>query len=149
MTDSIDEGTAIVDTNIVIYAYDPEDARKHQAAKSLLASLSGRGRLIFSAQVFNEFSSLTMKPRRAHPLSPLEVVEILRELAAIAEVVSITPAMTFLALDAMPRHGFSFWDALIWAAAKENGVATVYTEDFQHGRDVEGVRIVNPFLSTP
>jgi predicted nucleic acid-binding protein len=43
----------------------------------------------------------------------------------------------------------SFWDALIWAAAKENGIPVVYTEDFQHGRDIEGVRIINPFLITP
>ena len=45
----------------------------------------------------------------------------------------------------MPRHGLSFWDALIWAAAAENGIKTVYTEDYQDGREIEGVRFVNPF----
>ncbi len=40
------------------------------------------------------------------------------------------------------------WETLIWAAAKENGIPLIYTEDFQHGRDVEGVRIVNPFAES-
>jgi predicted nucleic acid-binding protein len=52
-------------------------------------------------------------------------------------------------LDAILQHGFSFWDGLIWAAAKENGIPVIYTEDFQHGRDIEGVRIINPFVGTP
>ena len=54
--------------------------------------------------------------------------------------------MTLRALDAIPRHCLSLWDALIWAAARENGVRLIYSEDFQHGREIEGVRIVNPFI---
>jgi predicted nucleic acid-binding protein len=48
----------------------------------------------------------------------------------------------------MPRHGLSFWDALIWAAASESAVDVIYTEDFQDGREVEGVRFISPFAST-
>jgi predicted nucleic acid-binding protein len=55
--------------------------------------------------------------------------------------------MTLRALDGMPRHGFAFWDALIWAAARESGVSVIYTQDFQHGRDIEGVAIVDPFAN--
>ena len=51
-----------------------------------------------------------------------------------------------LRADAIPRHCLSLWDALIWAAARENGVRLIYSEDFQHGREIEGVRIVNPFI---
>jgi predicted nucleic acid-binding protein len=36
-------------------------------------------------------------------------------------------------------------DALIWSAAVENRVAIIYSEDFQDGRELEGVRFVNPF----
>jgi predicted nucleic acid-binding protein len=48
----------------------------------------------------------------------------------------------------MESHGLSFWDGLIWAAAKEAGVGIVYSEDFQHGRDLEGVRWENPFATS-
>jgi predicted nucleic acid-binding protein len=40
-------------------------------------------------------------------------------------------------------------DALIRAAAKENGIPLVDTEDFHHGRDLEGVRIINQSLGSP
>ena len=39
--------------------------------------------------------------------------------------------------------------ALIWAAAKENGISLIYSEDFQDGRTIEGVRIVNPLAGLP
>jgi predicted nucleic acid-binding protein len=37
----------------------------------------------------------------------------------------------------------SIWDALIWAVARLNGVATIISED-THGR-IEGVSYLNPF----
>src|SRR2546421_1566303 len=112
---------SLVDTNVVVYAYDPSDAVKHQVAIDLLRDLSNAGLLIYSAQVFNEFCSVMMRPNRTPPLLPDRIGEILRGLAATGEVVALTAAMTLRALDSMTRHGLSFWDALIWAAARENG----------------------------
>jgi predicted nucleic acid-binding protein len=149
MTDTGDDGPAILDTNIVVYAYDPTDPAKHEAANDLIVRLSDERRLVLSAQVLNEFAAVMMKPRRAVPFTPDRVSLTLRRLITTAKVVPVTPSMTFLALDAMARHSLSFWDALIWAAAKENGVARIYSEDFQDGRVVEGVRVVNPFAGLP
>jgi predicted nucleic acid-binding protein len=84
--------------------------------------------------------------RDAAQYRPDEIAIILRELEATGEVVPITTSVIFRGLDAMPRHGLSFWDALIWAAAAENGVEVIYTEDSQDGRNVEGVLFINPFL---
>jgi predicted nucleic acid-binding protein len=145
MTDSTSSPRALVDTNDVVYADDLDEPRKHEIARELLKRLSDEGRLVFSAQVFNEFCSVMMRPKRKKTLSPDELAVILRELSVTGEVMPITPALTFRALDAMPRHSLSFWDALIWSAAVENRVAIIYSEDFQDGREVEGVRFVNPF----
>lgn len=87
-----------------------------------------------------------MRPKRKRPLRPEQVAVILRELETTGQIATMTTSMTFRALDAMSRHGLSFWDALIWAAAAENGAKVIYTEDFQDGRDIEGVQFVNPFL---
>jgi predicted nucleic acid-binding protein len=145
MSDSSGDERVLVDTNIVVYAYDPLDPVKHQVARDLLRSLSNAGRLVYSTQVFNEFCSVMMHPRRPTPLTPERIAEILGRLSTTGVVEPNTPAITFRALAAMPRHGFSFWDALIWAAAREHGIPTVYTEDFQHDRDIEGGRFLNPF----
>jgi predicted nucleic acid-binding protein len=41
---------------------------------------------------------------------------------------------------------FSFWDALILEAALRGGADRLLTEDLQHGQEIEGLRIDNPFL---
>jgi predicted nucleic acid-binding protein len=148
MTASTDSSRALVDTNILDYAYDLDDPTKHTIARELLEQLSNEGRIAFSTQVFNEFCSVMMRPNRKKPPSPVELELTLRRLAAASDVLPITAPQTFRALLAMPRHGRAFWDALIWATAAENGVGTIYTEDFQDGRNIEGVRFVNPFLSS-
>lgn len=44
------------------------------------------------------------------------------------------------------RYGFSWFDALIVAAALECGCETLYSEDLQHGQLIEqSLRVVNPF----
>jgi predicted nucleic acid-binding protein len=42
-------------------------------------------------------------------------------------------------------HGFSHRDSAIIAAAGALGRCELYTGDMSHGREVEGVLIVNPF----
>jgi predicted nucleic acid-binding protein len=125
MTASTDSPRVLVDTNVVVHAYDLDEPRKHGRARELLKSLSDAQRLVFSAQVFNEFCSVMMKPKRKEPLRPDEIAVLLRELEATGDVVPITASMTLRAPDAMPRHGFSSWDALIRAAAADNGIEVI------------------------
>ena len=62
---------------------------------------------------------------------------------------TITPLSHTLnrAINAAQKYRLSFWDAMIWAVAKENQVEVFYSEDFQHNQNIDGVRIVNPLLS--
>jgi predicted nucleic acid-binding protein len=43
----------------------------------------------------------------------------------------------------------SFWDAQVVVAAARTGAAVLYTEDLNHGQEILGVRISNPFISAP
>ena len=45
------------------------------------------------------------------------------------------------------QTGYTFYDALIVTAAIESGCRVLYTEDLQHDRVVQSVRVVNPFLT--
>lgn len=45
------------------------------------------------------------------------------------------------------RYSFSFYDALVVAAALEAECKVLYSEDLQHMQEIEGLCIVNPFLS--
>ena len=56
-----------------------------------------------------------------------------------------TPERYSRALELQERYRFSFWDALIVAAALEAGCTRLLTEDLQHGQVIEGLRVENPF----
>ncbi|MEE9397879.1 MAG: hypothetical protein V3V31_12790 [Methylococcales bacterium] len=49
------------------------------------------------------------------------------------------------ALKAADEHTLSFWDAMLWSVTCENGVSELFSEDFQSGRELKGVRFTNPF----
>jgi predicted nucleic acid-binding protein len=61
------------------------------------------------------------------------------------KVQEITLSILNSALEIKAAHGFSYWDSAIIAAARALGCRELYSEDMGHGREVEGVVIVNPF----
>lgn len=137
--------SAFVDTNVLIYAFDRSELTKHPLADALVEGLLVSGRLVLSAQVLNEFYWASTRPSRKHPLSHEFATKVVHSFAQHATIVGLDASMTIIALDAVERHKLSFWDALIWAAAKASGSEVVYSEDFQSGREVDGVRFENPF----
>jgi predicted nucleic acid-binding protein len=60
-------------------------------------------------------------------------------------VQEITHSILSGALEIKAAHGFSYWDSAILAAARALGCGTLYSEDLSHGREVEGITIINPF----
>jgi predicted nucleic acid-binding protein len=47
------------------------------------------------------------------------------------------------------RCQLSFWDSLIVAAAQVGQCKHLLTEDLEHGQDLDGMRVVNPFKVEP
>jgi predicted nucleic acid-binding protein len=70
-----------------------------------------------------------------------------RKVELLAEFDVATPdvADILAAIDLHRLHGFSFWDALIIRLAKQAGCSVLLSEDLQQQREVDGLRIVNPF----
>ena len=134
-----------VDTNVLIYALDEADAKKHQAARLWRAELwkSRRGRISF--QVLQEFYvKVAQKRPAAREAARAEVRNLLlwRPVAMDADLVE-------LGWKIQDRYQLSFWDALIVAAAKAASCRYLLTEDLQAGQNFDGVVVVNPFLRSP
>lgn len=138
---------AMLDTNILVYAYDPTASQKHAIALDLLRRLGPR--LVLSAQILNEFYVVATRAQRSPGLSHAVAAQIVADFAAAAQILPLTQHTTLRAVRAVSQYGLSFWDALVWAAASEYGVPVIYTEDFQHGRMIEGVTFTNPFVAAP
>jgi len=76
------------------------------------------------------------------------VAGIVGDLLAL-EVTAMREEDTLTALRFMDALGVSFGDSLILATAKREGCRILYSEDFQHGRVYETVKVINPFSAVP
>lgn len=132
-----------VDTNVLLYAYDPAAGARHKAAVALLDRLWDEQAGALSVQVLQEFF-VNVTRKVAVPLPPEQATARLRSLARwrvhspLAD--DVIAAATWSA-----RHQLSFWDAMVVRSAAELRCATLWSEDLNDGQAIEGVQVRNPF----
>lgn len=138
------ETNVFVDTNILIYLFDISDAKKHNAAKKLIADLQKTNSIYISMQVVNEFSSAIIS-KISKPVS-LDKLESYYDLFDdIFQITPLTMGNSRKALQLKTKYGFSYWDSLIIASALESECKTLYSEDMQDGQIIEKqLTIKNP-----
>jgi predicted nucleic acid-binding protein len=129
------------DTNVLVYADDESEPVKRRRSLDLVAEHRRRGTGVVSTQVLQEYFVTVTRKLKVDVRTARRKVEILTEFDVAAPEV----ADVLAAIDLHRLHGFSFWDALILRAARQSGCRVVLTEDFQDGREVDGIQIVNPF----
>src|SRR5690606_6001742 len=129
---------AFLDTNVLIYAQG-EGAKSEIARDALLAGG------VISVQVLNEFTAVLQ--RKFH-LEWDAIAEAVADVRAVLNPVRPIGVETHAAaLELARERGFSFYDALIVAAAIEAGCDLLLTEDLQHEQRVGGLTVVNPFTA--
>jgi predicted nucleic acid-binding protein len=136
-----------VDTNVLVYARDPSSGEKHARAREWLADLwlKRRGRVSF--QVLNEYYVVvTAKLKPA--VKPADARDDVLDLLAW-QPQTVDGDLLDSAWGMQDRFGLSFWDSLIVAAAHASGSRYLLTEDLQHGQDLNGVVVMNPFQARP
>jgi predicted nucleic acid-binding protein len=134
-----------VDTNILIYAYDLDAGEKHAIASNVLRQLWRDGTGVLSTQVLQEFY-VNVTAKIPHRISPAEARGVISRYL-VWPVEENTGDSIVRASEVQERHRLSFWDALIVVAAVKAGAATLMSEDLNNGQVIEGVKVVNPFLS--
>ena len=135
----------LVDTNILVYAYDRSEHEKQKRARTILDWLESRGFGMLSTQILGEFFRIVTR-KLAEPLTPRQAyVELERHLRTWSTL-DITSAVVLEAGRGCVAYQMPFWDAQIWATAKLNQVPQILSEDFQHGRRFGDLMVINPFL---
>jgi len=136
--------TVFFDTNVLVYLFDNDAPSKREQARTLFQRHVQAGSLLISTQVLQELY-VTLTRKLAVPLPEPDAREVIASLAELP--VAQNDASTVLAaIDLSRRRQLSFWDALIIEAARRGGANVLLSEDLQHGQDIEGVRVENPFL---
>jgi len=134
-----------IDTNVLVYAYDRSEPEKQQLALETLDRLVSARTGVISPQVMSEFF-VTVTRKIASPLSVADAYQRLANYLQIWSVTDLTGMIVLEAARGVREHQFSFWDAQIWATARLNQIPVVFSEDFNAGSVIEGVRFVDPFV---
>ena len=135
----------LVDTNILVYAYDRTEYTKQGRARQVLDWLYRTGLGTLSTQVLGEFFAAVTRGI-TEKMSAQDGYSIVKDYASSWKVLPMTAETILESARGVVEHQFSYYDAQIWATAKLNGIPDVLSEDFSHGRRIEGVEFHNPLL---
>jgi predicted nucleic acid-binding protein len=129
------------DTNVLVYTDDKASPTKRRRALALVAEHRRGGSGVVSMQVLQEYFVAVTRKLNVDVRIARRKVELLAEFDVFSPNVSDILA----AIDLQRLHNFSFWDALIIRAAKQAGCTVLLSEDLQTARELDGLRVVNPF----
>lgn len=140
-------GAKLLDTNILVYAFDKSETQKHEKAKKLIeACITQKEQFYLSLQNISEFYHVITKFVEK-PVSKPEARRICEKFVLFSGFVKISPT-THALLEAMKINaetGVGYWDALIAATMIENGVTTIITENGKDFGRIPGLVVLNPF----
>ena len=134
----------LVDTNLLVHAHDPSDPVKQTRAIDALAHLHSTGAGRLSTQVLAEFFAAVTRGRKPLLTVPKSAQQ-LENLARSWIVFDVSSLIVMEAVRGVRNHKFSYWDSQLWATARLNQIPTIFTEDFNVGSTIEGVRFISPF----
>jgi predicted nucleic acid-binding protein len=135
-----------IDTNIVVYSFDPNDQRKQDIARELIQNALKDQTGCISSQVIQEFLNVSTKKFNP-PLSHPDSLKYLN--AVLAPLCEVFTSLDLLrrTIEVSERWQYSLYDSMIITAALQANCALLYSEDLQHEQQIESLTIVNPFLA--
>lgn len=134
----------LVDTNVLLYAYDRGAPEKQPRAVATLDRLVTRGQGLLTTQILAEFY-VNIARKLEPPLTTEQAYDRLQNYILSWEILDMTAQIVLEAARGVQQYQMSYWDAQIWASARLNQVPIIFSEDFDVRAVVEGVRFVNPF----
>jgi len=140
--------TRLLDSNILIYAYDSSEKEKHVIAKNLIADCWKRKKIYaLSVQNLSELFFITTK-KITNPVKPDEMKKNIQDIISFTNfnILDINKNSILAAMDISSEIGISYWDALIASVMKENHIHTIVTENDKDFKKIPWIKVINPFI---
>lgn len=139
----------LVDTNILVYRFDPRDPRKQRIATDLLRAGLESDSIRIPHQAIVEFVAAVTRPLRTGGplLRPDEGRREAEEMLEQFVILYPDEALVRTALRGAATYQLSWFDAHLWAYAETFGLERIVSEDFQHGRLYGRVEAFDPFAA--
>ncbi len=133
----------LVDTNIIVYAYEREDCeRKKNSLKILEKCFKKEIILALSNQNFAEFSCVALKKLKLDSNIVKKIVKDISDFSGFKKI-NYKRKTIISAIEISEKYNMSFWDSLISATMIENGILNIYTENIKDFK-IPFLNIVNP-----
>ena len=141
---------ALVDTNILVYRFDPRFPDKQRRAAAALRRGLRDDIVRVPHQAIVEFVAAVTRPRTPNGplLSLADAVREAEEIMIQFPVLYPNAEVVRLALRGAATYGLSWFDAHLWAYAEHFGLAELWSADFQHDRLYGTVRVIDPLLAS-
>jgi len=145
----IENNDVLIDSNILIYAFDKDEKEKNPAAKVILEKIfNGKMKIFLSTQNLSEFYyNVTKKIKK--PLEITEAKEIISGLISLSNIniLNINENTILNAINISFENNVSYWDALIASVMKENNINIIITENDKDFKKIHWLKVINPFIS--
>ena len=140
---------ALIDTNVLVYRFDPRFPQKQAIATKLLREGLKTDAIRIPHQAVLEFLAVVTRVRlgREPLLEQAEAIRETEELLDLFQILYPNAEVVRTALRGVAAYQLSWFDAHLWAYAECNGMAELISEDFEHDRLYGSVRAKNPFLT--
>jgi predicted nucleic acid-binding protein len=141
---------SLVDTNVLVYRFDPRVPAKQRVAENLLRRGLADGDVVLPHQAIVELVAAATRPRPDLGGAPL--LSLAQALLEAEELMGQFPVLypdsevLRMALRGVSAYRLSWFDSHLWAYAEVFGIPEILSEDFEHGRHYGTVRVVDPFL---
>ncbi|HEX5318519.1 MAG TPA: PIN domain-containing protein [Stellaceae bacterium] len=132
-----------LDSNILIYAFDREDAFRHRPAMEIV-NRAVDADCWLTLQALSEFYAVTTRKRM---LSLAEAAAQVEDWLVVFPCIAVSAAAVRRALADAVAGRASYWDALLVATAAESGCTVVLSEDMADGASFGRISVHNPFAA--
>ncbi|HHE36998.1 MAG TPA: PIN domain-containing protein [Candidatus Cloacimonetes bacterium] len=135
----------LIDTNILVYAYDQIDERKHKISNEIVKKAWEDGTLITLQNLCEFFIVITKKVEK--PVSVKQAREIVEDILSSEEwiIIDRTEESQKKAMKLNQEKRIHFWDALIIASMIEYGIKEIITENVSNFSKIKSIKPINPY----
>jgi predicted nucleic acid-binding protein len=142
----------LLDTNILVHAYNKSSPNQEQASKILKQAMKGKIQACLSPQVLYEFFAVVTSAKRVeHPISSTEAANLCIDLWECNEIEKLNPSgiapfEVFKFVEELTLSKAQIFDCLLAVTAKENNIESILTENIADFKAYKFIKAVNPFL---
>ena len=133
----------LIDTNLLVYAFEKEDGLKNKQAKEIVNSCwQGTLNLAVSNQNIAEFVYVSIRKAKLDFSQAETIVSYINGFNGFIKI-NYSADTVISAVKIAHEFKMSFWDSLLAATMKENGIFKIYTENVKDFR-MPWIKAINP-----